>query len=239
MILKALIKRIFYGHKASSESYVNFLKKKGVTIGDSIEIVFPKDTFIDYLNPHLLSIGSYVSMTGPITILTHDYSVCVLKKWSKGEILGKQKKTIIGNNIFLGWGCTVLPGTKIGDNVIIGANAVVSGVIENNSVYAGNPAKKICSIEEYYLKRKTAQYKEAAEIFNEYMKRYDKIPPEIIFHEYFMLFTTGDDSKLNPIFRKKLYDHGNYSESRNYLLQNRPMFNSYDEFIKNLMKKEK
>ena len=100
MILKALIKRVFYGYKASSESYVKFLKKKGVTIGDSIEIAFPKDTFIDYLNPHLLSIGSYVSMTGPTTILTHDYSVCVLKKWSKGEILGKQKKTIIGNNVF-------------------------------------------------------------------------------------------------------------------------------------------
>ena len=78
-MVSSLLKRIVFGYKASSDSYVTFLKRKGITIGDSIEISFPRDTFIDYLNPHLLSIGSNVSMTGPTTILTHDYSVCVLK----------------------------------------------------------------------------------------------------------------------------------------------------------------
>lgn len=35
----------------------------------------------------------------------------------------------------------MLAGTVIEDNVIIGAGAVVSGKVEKNSVYAGNPAK--------------------------------------------------------------------------------------------------
>lgn len=230
-MIKKLVKRILYGYRASSESYVNYLKSLGVSIGDSIEIIFPRDTFIDPLNPHLLKIGSNVSMTGPVTILTHDYSVCVLKKIYDGEILGKQRKTVIGNNVFLGWGCTILPGAQIGNNVVIGAGAVVSGKIEDNSVYAGNPAKKICSIENFYDRRKNAQLQEAVIIFNEYKSRFNKIPEESLFHEYFMLFSMGDDKNVLPEFRKKLYDHGNYSESKAYLLNNKPMFNSYTEFV--------
>lgn len=231
MNLKNFVKKMLFGYKASSESYVHFLKRKGVDVGVFIEISFPRITFIDFLNPHLLTIGSNVSMTGPTTILTHDYSVCVLKKWKKGEILGKQRKTVIGNNIFLGWGCTILPGTEIGDNVIIGANAVVSGKVESESVYAGNPAKRICSLEEYYIKRKNNQYKEALDIFEEYVRRFGQIPPQAIFHEYYFLFSTGNDNKLIPSFRRKLYDHGNYAESKNFLLHNKPMFKSYDEFV--------
>lgn len=230
-MVKKILKRIVFGYKASSDSYVRFLKNKGVSIGKGIEISFPRDTFIDYLNPHLLSIGSNVSMTGPTTILTHDYSVCVLKKWSGGEILGKQRKTKIGNNVFLGWGCTVLPGTTIGDNVIIGANSVVSGYIENDSIYAGNPARRISSIKEYYDKRKFAQFNEAKTIYKLYKERFGCKPPLEVFHEYFMLFSAGSEDKLIPEFRSKLHDHGNYSESKQFLLTNNPMFNTFDEFV--------
>jgi maltose O-acetyltransferase len=54
--------------------------------------------------------------------------------------------------MFLSVGGVILPGTVIGDNVIVGAYAVASGNIESNSVYAGNPAKRICSIGEYIKK---------------------------------------------------------------------------------------
>lgn len=76
-------------------------------------------------------------MTGPVPILTHDYSVGVTKIWTHGEVLGSQKPVRIGNNVFLGWGCTILPGTTIGDNCIVGAGAVVSGNLEDNSVWGG------------------------------------------------------------------------------------------------------
>ncbi len=47
----------------------------------------------------------------------------------------------------------LLPGASIGDNVIIGAGSVVSGQIPPNSVAAGNPAKVLCSIQDYYFKK--------------------------------------------------------------------------------------
>ena len=43
----------------------------------------------------------------------------------------------------------MLCNTRIGDNVIIGAGSVVTKDVPSNSVYAGNPAKYICSFEEY------------------------------------------------------------------------------------------
>lgn len=151
MKLKFIIKKILYSYKASSKTYVNYLKNIGVQCGHNINIFCPKDTHIDTNNPYLLEIGNNVNMTGPVTILTHDYSTSVLNRIDS-KIYGKSKKTVIGNNVFLGWGCTVLAGTVIEDNVIIGAGAVVSGRVEKNSVYAGNPAKKIMSISEYRKK---------------------------------------------------------------------------------------
>lgn len=49
----------------------------------------------------------------------------------------------IGNNVWIGRGCLILPGTQIGDNVIIAANSVVKGDVQSNSLYGGCPAKFI------------------------------------------------------------------------------------------------
>lgn len=59
---------------------------------------------------------------------------------SKGEI-------IIGNNVWIGDKVTILAGIHIGDNVIIGANSVVTHDIPSNSVWAGNPAVVIKHID--------------------------------------------------------------------------------------------
>ncbi|MCO4560952.1 hexose O-acetyltransferase [Streptococcus infantarius subsp. infantarius] len=141
MNFKRIIKRKILGYKADSDSYIEYLKNLGVKIGKGVKIYRPFNTTIDIQNPHMLRIGNNVQMTGPVTILTHDYSWSIIKS-VYGEILGNQQETVIGDNVFIGWGATILGGAHIGDNVIIGANAVVSGNIDSNSVYAGNPARK-------------------------------------------------------------------------------------------------
>ncbi|MDY2637341.1 MAG: hypothetical protein SOV56_05325 [Phascolarctobacterium sp.] len=175
-MIKNFIRKLIFRYKCSSDAYVEHLKKCGVQIGENVEIFCPKDTVIETLNPHLLTIGNNVSMTGPVTILNHDYSVCVLKNWTGGEILGKQKKTIIGNNVFLGWGCIVLPGALIKDNTIIGAYSVVAGELEGESVYAGNPARKLFSLADYYKKIKGSQIDDACNVYIQY-KRKHGCPP--------------------------------------------------------------
>jgi acetyltransferase-like isoleucine patch superfamily enzyme len=56
------------------------------------------------------------------------------------------KKTSVGNHVSIGSNATILP-VIICDNVVIGAGAVVTHDIEESGIYAGNPAKKIRSIE--------------------------------------------------------------------------------------------
>lgn len=52
----------------------------------------------------------------------------------------------LGKNVWLGAGTIVLAGVSIGDNSVVGAGSVVCKNVDSNSVYAGNPAKKIKSL---------------------------------------------------------------------------------------------
>lgn len=55
---------------------------------------------------------------------------------------------IIGKNVFIGCGACILGGVKIGDNVSIGANAVVLDDIPENAVVVGVPGKVIKIVDE-------------------------------------------------------------------------------------------
>ncbi len=47
----------------------------------------------------------------------------------------------IGNNVWLGGGCIIMPGVTIGDNVVVGAGSVVTKDIESNKIAFGNPCR--------------------------------------------------------------------------------------------------
>ena len=55
------------------------------------------------------------------------------------------RDVVIGNNVFVGADCTILPGSVVQDNVVIAAGSVVKGELESNSVYGGVPCRKIKS----------------------------------------------------------------------------------------------
>lgn len=54
-----------------------------------------------------------------------------------------QEDISLGDNVFIGAHSTLLPGTQIEDNVVVGAGSVVKGRLDTNSVYAGTPCRKI------------------------------------------------------------------------------------------------
>jgi virginiamycin A acetyltransferase len=57
-----------------------------------------------------------------------------------GEVAG-HGDTVIGNDVWLGYGATVLPGVTIGDGAIVGAKAVVSRDVPPLCGRCGNPAE--------------------------------------------------------------------------------------------------
>jgi acetyltransferase-like isoleucine patch superfamily enzyme len=49
----------------------------------------------------------------------------------------------VGHNVWMGYGACVLRGVTVGNNAIIGTNAVVTKPVEDNAVMAGSPARVI------------------------------------------------------------------------------------------------
>jgi len=54
-----------------------------------------------------------------------------------------EESIIIGDHTWIGSNVFILPGVKIGKNCVIGANAVVTKNVPDNSIFAGVPAKLI------------------------------------------------------------------------------------------------
>lgn len=96
--------------------------------------------------PWLISVGNNVTISSDVTILAHDASPCMVGCHTK---LGR---VTIGNNVFIGAKSIILCNTTIGNDVIVGAGSVVVSNLESGYVYAGNPAHKICSINDYAKK---------------------------------------------------------------------------------------
>lgn len=55
----------------------------------------------------------------------------------------KKNSIVIGKNCWIGGNAVILPGVEIGDNVVIGANSVVTKSFPTSSKIAGIPAKNI------------------------------------------------------------------------------------------------
>ena len=49
----------------------------------------------------------------------------------------------IGNDVWIGWDATILPGVTVGDGAIIAAKSVVSRDVEPYTIVAGNPAQPV------------------------------------------------------------------------------------------------
>jgi len=89
----------------------------------------------DGVNPRGIHIGNRVRIAAQVVIFAHDYY-----RAAKG--VGKVD-TYIGNQCNIGYGTLILPGVKIGNNVIVGAGSVLTKGVPDNCIVAGNPAKII------------------------------------------------------------------------------------------------
>lgn len=63
-------------------------------------------------------------------------------------------KVVIGNHVYIGTDALIMPGVTIGDNALVAAGSVVTKSVPPRTVVAGNPAKILCTIEEFYERNK-------------------------------------------------------------------------------------
>ena len=95
-----------------------------------------------------LRIAHYGYIVVPSSTVLGDH-VCL----RPGVVIGKRDVnsdaggTVVGNNVEFGVGSKVMGPVTIGDNVIIGANAVITHDVPSNCVVAGVPARVIRTFE--------------------------------------------------------------------------------------------
>lgn len=120
----------------------------GMTIGEGCKIYSALSMHKDCC---LLTIGNNVTISTNVTFLMHDNAICKPTHDKYTDVLGRVN---VEDNCFIGDGAIILPGVTIAHDSIIGAGSVVTKSTIPDSVYCGNPAKRISSVEEYYLKNK-------------------------------------------------------------------------------------
>lgn len=146
-MLQRLIDLVFRRHgrrsaaaaawQVRNEALITRLRARGVTIGE--DCVIFTDQFS--LEPYLVKIGDRVAVAGGTVFLTHDGAAWLLRRRRPdAQHFGR---IIVGDDTFIGHGCIILPGARIGTNCVVGAGSVVRGEIPDNAVVMGNPASVV------------------------------------------------------------------------------------------------
>lgn len=93
--------------------------------------------------PNNIIIGDNVMMGPNVVIFYHNHAFIDTKIPMCQQGYKPAKRTIIGNDVWIGQGVYITPGRKIADGCIIAAASVVTKDFPAYSIIGGNPAKVI------------------------------------------------------------------------------------------------
>ena len=88
--------------------------------------------------------GNYVLCAAHVSFIgknEHSYHIPGKTIWNAPR--GHDEPTIVGNDVWIGFGAVILGGVKIGDGAVIAAGAVVTKDVPPMSIVGGNPARVI------------------------------------------------------------------------------------------------
>ena len=134
----------YWRYIATPEAYARHI---GVTIGE--------DCFISTrrwgTEPYLITVGSHVQVTRDVAIHTHGGGQAIRKDHPDFDVFGK---VVINDWAYIGASSQIMPGVTIGEGALVAAGSIVTKSVPPHTVVGGNPARVICTTEEYYEKNK-------------------------------------------------------------------------------------
>lgn len=219
----------------TAKGYEQWLRKHGVTIGKNLRLFNHNSIRFDITTPGLITVGDNVSITADVSILTHDFCSSVFRQKYYDYVPGRSK-VVIGNNVYIGQKAMILRGVTIGDNVIVGAGAIVTKDIPSDSIVAGIPARVVCTLDEYYQKRKTKALEEAKQYARE-LYHYRGVRPTVedFWEEFALFYHEGEHYPEAFVQRIKnqqmpgeLYDE--------FVKNNQPIYASFEDFLDDALK---
>jgi virginiamycin A acetyltransferase len=104
-------------------------------------------------SPERLVIGKFCQIADGVTFITasanhrHDgfssfpFGIFTGAGADSASMPGPGPDTVIGHDVWIGQGATIMPRAVIGNGVIVGAKAVVTGHVPDYAIVVGNPAR--------------------------------------------------------------------------------------------------
>jgi len=121
-------------------------RSMGMHIGK--DVCLPASTWIDSTHCYLVSIGDHSGFGDGCLILTHDAQ---MDEYLDAARVGR---VVIHPSCHIGTRTIILAGVEIGPRTIVGAGSVVTKSLPPDTVCAGNPAKVVCTLDEYLEKHR-------------------------------------------------------------------------------------
>lgn len=149
-------------------------RKQGAQIGENTRIEIREFG----PEPYLVKIGNHCTIAQNVAFLVHDGATWVFTE----EIPSLQKfgPIQILDNCFIGYNAVIMGNVTIGPNSIVGAGSIVTKNIPPNVVVAGNPARVICTIEEYKEKVTRVWVEQQPSAYFNGIEEGVKYPPQYI-----------------------------------------------------------
>lgn len=110
---------------------LSYLRWLGMDISSTAKMSLSAN--LDKTYPEGIHIGEHSFVANGAIVLSHDFT------------RAKYAHTYIGKQCFIGMNAIIMPGVVIGDQVVVGAGAVVTKSVPSNCIVAGNPARIIKS----------------------------------------------------------------------------------------------
>jgi len=232
MWIKQYIKKLLFPNTYSSEAFVRYLRKCGLKIGNYTHFTEPRTNFVDPGRRPWIQIGEGCCITRGVQFIAHDHSWTVLLNSHKDFYPSGGGPIKIGNNVFIGFNSIILRNVTIGDNSIIGAGSVVTSDISENSVVAGNPARFICTLDEYYEKRKKSIVLEAKNHARFIYSKKGRFPTIEEMERFTVIFLKMTEDVYQECINKIVINTSNNIDVKRIVMAKSPIYSSYDEFLK-------
>ncbi len=144
---------------------------------------------LSYLNPTLpIIIGDDSGIGGHCLLFTHGSWNDQLKGFPV-----KFAPITIGKSVWLPWRVFIMPGVTMGDDIVIGANSLITSDIPSNSLVAGNPAK---ILKENYPAKPSGEHQNAMleKLFTDFF--------EYISYHGFEVIKSGTSTEFSAVLNK-------------------------------------
>lgn len=96
--------------------------------------------------PYLVTIGNNVQLTRGVAIHTHGGGNVIRRKVPDFDAFGK---VVIKDWAYIGSHAQIMPGVTIGEGAMVAAGSIVTKSVPDGMVVGGNPARLLCSVDEY------------------------------------------------------------------------------------------